>query len=79
MSTTTLSPAAVPPSPTSARSPSCAPAGWPAGSPQLYVGLVLYGVSLAMMVRAEPRPGAVGRAALGPGQAPAAQLGEVIW
>ena len=42
-----------PASATSARSPSCAPAGWAAASPQLYVGLVLYGVSLAMMVRGD--------------------------
>ena len=40
-------------SPTSARSPSCAPAGSARRLPQLYVGLVLYGVSLAMMVRGD--------------------------
>ena len=39
--------------------------------PQLYVGLVLYGVSMALMVRGDLGAGALGRAALRPDPAPA--------
>ena len=67
----TLATAARGSSPTSARSPSCAPAGSGAGCPSSTLGLVLYGVSIALMVRGDLGLRAVGRAALRPHPAPA--------